>query len=315
MADISASSQGRHLLLISVHGLIRGESLELGRDADTGGQTLYVADLARCLAQQSDVERVDLVTRRIVDPSVSSDYAQAIEPLAPGCQIVRIDAGPDEYLPKEQLWDHLDSFTDNLVTWLQQLGRTPDIVHGHYADAGYVGVRLSNLLNVPLVFTGHSLGRDKRKRLLAKGVSHADIEKSYNIERRIDAEEETLANADMVVTSTENEIQEQYGLYNYYDPGRMRVIPPGTNLEQFFPPTDDERFAVTERLERFVRKPDKPWILALSRPDERKNILTLVEAYGESEDLQEVANLLLVVGNRDDIRDLESGARSVSTLR
>ena len=313
MADKSASPQGRHLLLISVHGLIRGENLELGRDADTGGQTLYVVDLARSLARHSDVERVDLVTRRIVDPSVSSDYAQPIEPLAPGCQIVRIDAGPEEYLPKEQLWDHLDSFTDNLATWLQQTGLTPDIVHGHYADAGYVSVRLSNLLGVPLVFTGHSLGRDKGKRLLAKGLSRADIESMYNIERRIDAEEETLANADMVVTSTKNEILEQYGLYNYYDPGRMRVIPPGTNLDQFFPPTDDERFDVSSRFERFVRDPDKPWILALSRPDERKNILTLVEAYGESKDLQEEANLLLVVGNREDIRDLDPGARSVLT--
>ncbi len=277
------------------------------------GRQFTSIDLARSLARQSDVERVDLVTRRIVDPSVSSDYAQPIEPLAPGCQIVRIDAGPEEYLPKEQLWDHLDSFTDNLTTWLQQLGRKPDVVHGHYADAGYVGVRLSNLLDVPLVFTGHSLGRDKRKRLLAKGVSHTDIERMYNIERRIDAEEETLANADIVVTSTENEIQEQYGLYNYYDPGRMRVIPPGTNLEHFFPPKDDEKFAVAAQLERFVQQPDKPWILALSRPDERKNILTLVEAYGESKDLQEEANLVLVIGSRDDIRDLEPGARSVLT--
>jgi len=28
-----------YIVLISVHGLIRGHDLELGRDADTGGQT------------------------------------------------------------------------------------------------------------------------------------------------------------------------------------------------------------------------------------------------------------------------------------
>ena len=28
-----------NILLISVHGLIRADQLELGRDADTGGQT------------------------------------------------------------------------------------------------------------------------------------------------------------------------------------------------------------------------------------------------------------------------------------
>ena len=38
---------GLHLILISVHGLIRGHDLELGRDPDTGGQTLYVVELAR----------------------------------------------------------------------------------------------------------------------------------------------------------------------------------------------------------------------------------------------------------------------------
>ena len=31
-----------NILLISIHGLIRGQDLELGRDADTGGQTKYV---------------------------------------------------------------------------------------------------------------------------------------------------------------------------------------------------------------------------------------------------------------------------------
>ena len=313
MADKSAKSGGHYLLLISVHGLIRGDNMELGKDADTGGQTKYVVDLARSLASRPDVDRVDLVTRRIVDSSVGSDYAEPIERLAPGCQIVRIDAGPEEYLPKEQLWDHLDSFTDNLTTWLQQLERTPDVVHSHYADAGYVGVHLSHLLNVPLVHTGHSLGRDKRKRLLAKGMSHEDIEQTYNIERRIDAEEELLANADMVITSTNNEIEEQYSLYNYYNPDRMRVIPPGTNLDQFYPPSADERFPVAERFDRFVQQPDKPWILALSRADERKNILTLIEAYGESKELQEEANMLLVVGTREDIRDMDAGARSVLT--
>jgi uncharacterized protein YbaP (TraB family) len=46
------SETGLHILLLSVHGLIRGHDLELGRDADTGGQTLYVVELARALAEQ-----------------------------------------------------------------------------------------------------------------------------------------------------------------------------------------------------------------------------------------------------------------------
>ena len=304
-------TQKRYLLLISIHGLIRGHDLELGRDADTGGQTKYVLDLANSLAELNDVEQVDLVTRLVDDPAVSSDYAQPIEQLSDKARIIRIQAGPDEYIPKEQLWDHLDSFMDNLVNWLNEQPRMPDLVHSHYADAGYVGVKLSNLLSVPLIHTGHSLGRDKRKRLLARGLSREEIESTYNIARRIDAEEEILANADLVITSTHNEIEEQYGLYNYYDPKRMTVIPPGTNLEQFYPPAPGVQISFKQQLDHFLKEPDKPLILALSRPDERKNILILIEVFGESDELQQKANLLIVAGTRDDISDLDKGAQTV----
>ena len=83
---------------------------------------------------------------------------------------------------------------------------------------------------------------------------------------RIDAEETTLATAELFITSTHNEIEEQYGLYDYYLPERMRVIPPGTDLKRFHPPADDDPpppFA--EVVERFLDEPDKPLILALSR--------------------------------------------------
>lgn len=309
--NMKQDTEKRYLLLISIHGLIRGHDLELGRDADTGGQTKYVLDLAKSLAELDDVEQVDLVTRLVKDPAVSPDYAQPVEQLSDKARIVRIQAGPDEYIPKEQLWDHLDSFMDNLVNWLNEQPHMPDLVHSHYADAGYVGVKLSNLISVPLIHTGHSLGRDKRKRLLARGFSREEIENTYNIARRIDAEEEILANADLVITSTHNEIEEQYGLYNYYDPKRMTVIPPGTNLEQFHPPAPGEQISFKKQLDHFLKEPDKPLILALSRPDERKNISILVEAFGESEKLQEKANLCIVAGTREDIRDLDEGARTV----
>jgi len=308
-----ATDEKLYLTLISIHGLIRGHNLELGRDADTGGQTKYVVDLARALGECDEVERVDLVTRRVIDAAVSDDYARELEPLSESARIVRIEAGPEEYIAKEQLWDHLDSFTDNLVNWLHEQPRMPDAVHSHYADAGYVGVRLANLLGVPLVHTGHSLGRDKRKRLLAKGLSSEEIEETYNIARRISAEEEMLANADLVITSTYNEIEQQYGLYNYYDPDRMTVNPPGTNLDQFHPQRENGDVSLDGELERFLRHPDRPLVLALSRPDERKNIPMLVKAYGESEALQEAANLLIVAGNREDIRELEPGAQNVLT--
>lgn len=307
-------SEPLYLVLISVHGLIRGRDLELGRDADTGGQTKYVVELAEALAKQPEVGRVDLVTRRIIDSEVAHDYAEAIEPLADNARIVRIAAGPEGYIRKEELWDHLDCFADNLLGWLHKQPRLPDILHSHYADAGYVGVRLAHLTGLPLVHTGHSLGRDKRRRLLAQGASMAEIEQRYHISCRIGAEEDALTNADLVITSTQNEIVEQYELYDCYTPEKMVIIPPGIDLEQFHPPASaGEAIAFAKVLEKFLHAPEKPMILALSRPDERKNIVGLLEAFGESPRLQEAANLVIIAGNRGDIREMNEGAQAVLT--
>jgi len=301
-----------YLLLISVHGLIRGDELELGRDADTGGQTKYVVELARVLGDLPNVARVDLVTRRIDDESVSSDYSKSIEALSDNVNIIRIDCADQLYMPKEQLWDHLDNFADNLLNYLHTNKLTPHIIHSHYADAGYVGTRLSHQLSVPLVHTGHSLGRSKRKHLLASGIKRDVIEKRYNMSRRINAEETTLGAADRVITSTHQEIEEQYELYDYYQPDQMRVVPPGTDLIKFHPAVGDEvESDIARELKRFLKDPNKPMVLAISRPDQRKNIITLIEAFGESEELQRLANLVIIAGNRDDIQDMEEGPQEV----
>jgi sucrose-phosphate synthase len=303
-----------YIVLISVHGLIRSRDLELGRDADTGGQTKYVVELAKALAKQPNVARVDLVTRQVIDSEVAKDYALATEPLAENAQIIRIEAGPEGYIRKEELWDHLDSFADNLLTWLHHQPRLPDILHSHYADAAYVGVRLSHETGLPLIHTGHSLGRDKCRRLLALGLHLETIEQRYNVSRRIDAEEGALTNADLVITSTRNEIDEQYELYDCYTPEKMAIIPPGTDLEQFHPPDASCQESVfAKNLAKYLHEPDKPMILAISRPDERKNIVGLLEAYGESPHLQSVANLVIVAGNREDIREMGDGSRDVLT--
>lgn len=303
-----------YVLLISVHGLIRANDLELGRDADTGGQTKYVVEMARALGKHPDINRVDLVTKLVEDPGVDKDYSKRSESISDNTQIIRIECGGSEYIPKEELWDDLDMFSDNLIDYINDQPVKPDIIHSHYADAGYVATRISNLFNIPVVFTGHSLGRVKRRRLLASGLKRNTIEKQYNISRRIDAEEEVLGVAELVITSTHQEIEEQYGLYDYYRPQQMRVVPPGTDLERFFPVDGSEKDQeIYQQLVRFLNEPDKPIILALSRPDQRKNILALVEAYGGSDELKNLANLVIVAGNRDDIRDLDDGAQQVLT--
>jgi sucrose-phosphate synthase len=309
---VKKDNSGMYILMFSLHGLLRGEDPELGRDADTGGQIKYVLELVRKLAHDRRVERVDLLTRMVIDPKVDGIYAQAEEKIGAGARIIRIPCGPRRYLRKEVLWPYLDGFSDQAVQHIRRVGRVPDLIHAHYADAGYVGGQVARLLGVPFVFTGHSLGRVKQQRLIEKKVRPKVIEERYNITRRIDAEEFALDTAMMVVASTTQEVEEQYKLYEYYDPARMKVIPPGVDLEEFFPPKRTKsRAGICQEIRRFLHSPNKPLIFAMSRADERKNIETLIHAYGGNTWLQKHANLLIVAGSRDDIRKTDAGTRRV----
>ncbi len=309
---MSKPEDGYYIVLISVHGLIRGHDLELGRDADTGGQTLYVLDLMRALSQHPDVARVDLLTRRVQDAKVSEDYARPHEQVGPKAHIIRLPCGPRRYLRKEVLWPHLDSFADQALKHIRKVGQVPDVIHGHYADAGYVGVRLSNLLETPLIFTGHSLGHVKRERLIERGIKTEVIEKQYHISERIEAENMALDNASLVVASTHQEVEVQYSRYDNYQPGRMVVIPPGIDLQRFYPPKPGHfEPGIYGQIKRFLVKPERPMILAIARPDPRKNLTTLVEAYARKPELREMANLVIVAGNREDLGSMEKGPRRV----
>ncbi|MCF6290455.1 MAG: HAD-IIB family hydrolase [Desulfobacterales bacterium] len=321
-----ASSSGLYLQLFSVHGLIRGESPELGRDADTGGQVKYVLELARALAEDPRVDQVDLVTRLIVDKAVSREYARPVEPLSDKARIVRIQCGGRRYIRKELLWPHLDEMVDKALKFVKAEGRIPDIFHGHYADGGYVARNLASIFGAPFIFTGHSLGRHKKNRLMAEGMSEEETVRRYRIDHRIDVEERVIKEAERIITSTSHEISEQYGLYDNSAAGRYRVIPPGIDIRNFFPfyepylvqPEGYEQLQQTHisllhELHRFWVDPQKPFILALCRPDKRKNISGLVTAYGEDKELRAIANLAIFAGIRKDISQMEENEQGVLT--
>ncbi|XVF88310.1 hypothetical protein PTKIN_Ptkin19aG0039600 [Pterospermum kingtungense] len=363
-----------YIVLISLHGLIRGENMELGRDSDTGGQVKYVVELARALGSMPGVYRVDLLTRQVASSDVDWSYGEPTEMLTPrnsedfmdemgessGAYIVRIPFGPrDKYIPKELLWPHIPEFVDGALNHIIQMSSVlgeqigsgkpvwPVAIHGHYADAGDAAALLSGALNVPMLFTGHSLGRDKLEQLLKQGrLSRDEINTTYKIMRRIEAEELSLDSSEIVITSTRQEIDEQWRLYDGFDPvlerklrarirrnvscygrfmPRMVIIPPGMEFHHIVP-LDGDMDGETEGNEehpsspdqpiwseimRFFTNPRKPMILALARPDPKKNITTLVKAFGECRPLRELANLTLIMGNRDGIDEMSSTNASV----
>lgn len=318
--------KGLYIQLFSIHGLVRGTRAELGRDADTGGQVKYILELARTLGEHEDVDRVDLFTRLIDDREVDKEYAQPIEPLSDNVQIVRIQCGGRKYIRKELLWPHLEEFISKTIKFVKTQGRIPHLFHGHYADAGYIAMELAAAFDAPFIFTGHSMGRNKQLKLLNDGINQARIDRQYKMATRIEMEEAIINKADLIVTSTQQEIDNQYGLYDNSSHNRFSVIPPGIDLDVFFPfydtKLDSERLSeevkqirvtLLDELHRFWAHPEKPFILALCRPDQRKNITGLIDAYGTNKELRALANLAIFAGIRSNIKIMEENEQSVLT--
>jgi len=302
---------GLSILHLHLHGLFRGRDLELGRDSDTGGQTTYVLELVRALALSPLVDRVEVLTRQIFDKRISVDYGQSTELIGSGALIRRIPFGPRRYLRKECLWPYLDYLADRLCHQLQAQPRLPNWIHAHYADAGYVGSIVARRLDLPLVFTGHSLGREKRRRLLAAGLDSQNIEGHYALSTRIAAEEKALTQAQLVITSTQQELDHQYARYNSFRPDLATVISPGVDSALFHPVASPTETLDNPLVAPFLRDPQRPPLLAICRADHRKNIPALLEVFARSKCLRENNNLVLVLGCRQDISQLDKPPREV----
>lgn len=314
--------KGLYIQLYSIHGLIRGHNPELGRNADTGGQTKYVIELGQALSEYPGVDKVELITRWIRDKNYSEDYSIPEEKINDKFSIIRLRCGGGKYIRKELLWNHLEEFVDKSIKHIKSRKRLPDIIHGHYADAGYVCTELTQFFGIPFVHTGHSLGRDKLRRLLNEGMTRDEIEKRYKISHRIEVEENIIHLANLIITSTNQEIQSQYGDYMNSSPEKFKVIPPGFDIERFYPynqriPLDKETEeiirAISSKLLRFFVHIDKPLILTVCRPDKRKNISGLITAYGKDKNLREKANLAIFAGIRTDIQAMPDNEREVLT--
>jgi sucrose-phosphate synthase len=311
-----------YIQLFSIHGLVRGHDIELGRDADTGGQVKYVVELGNALSANPRVGKVELVTRWMNDKKVSPDYSIPLEHINDKFSIVRIRCGGSRYIRKELLWPHLDEFIDRTIRYIKESKRIPDIIHSHYADAGYVGIELSGFFGLPLIHTGHSLGKSKLAKLLNDGLPMEDIEKRYNINHRIDVEEEVIYLTDLIITSTKQEILKQYGEYKNSSPAKFIVIPPGVDLDIFRPPAQSYPVEdgtaliinkIIRKFNRFFMQIDKPPILTLCRPDKKKNISGLITAFGEDSELQDLANLAIFAGIREDIQAMPENEKQVLT--
>ena len=280
---------------------------------DFGGQLVYVKELA--LAMGNLGHRVDIVTRRIIDPDWPEFAADTdAYPEAPNVRVLRIPCGPDTFLPKEELWPYLGTeFVPRLLELYEREGSLPDAVTAHYGDGGLCAALIEDRTGIPFSFTAHSLGAQKMDKMRIPRDDIAEVDARYHFSSRIVAERLAMNRSSVNVTSTSQERFNQYthnayrGAVDPTDDARFAAVPPGVALHIFDKSArcEDEE-AIRDLVETSLRRdlrPERfglPCVVASSRLDPKKNHLALVEAFAGSPTLRESANLVILTGSLED---------------
>lgn len=283
---------------------------------DFGGQLVYVKETALALGELD--WQVDIVTRRLDDPAWP-EFRSRLDgyPGHPNVRIVRLDCGGPAFLPKEELWPHLvREWVPAMEAFYRDEGSLPAAATTHYGDGGLAGALLGERTGIPFTFTGHSLGAQKLDKLVGEPAPTpedlAPLDERFRFGRRLAAERLAMNRAGKVITSTRQERFEQYGHPAYrgaIDPendDRFAVIPPGVNLKVFdLTSRNDRERATAAFLEEVIARditPERrhlPVILFSSRLDRKKNHLGLLEAFAQHPELQQLANVGLVIRGAD----------------
>lgn len=267
------------ITLISEHA----SPLALAGGVDSGGQNVYVAEVARCLAEAG--HRVEVLTRRD-DPALPAAVA-----LGSGARVVHVDAGPPRFVPKEQLLPHMPAFAAAARRHWARAG-TPDVMHANFFMSGWVGLALKQRFGLPLVTTFHALGLVRREHQREADRFPA---------ARIAIEGELVRRSDRVIASCPQDEQDLMRLYAAL-PERMVRVPCGVDTLALRP---GARGAARRRLglaeDGFI-------VLQLGRLVPRKGIDNVVRT------MARVPGRLYVVGGDADTPD-EAATPEIARLR
>jgi D-inositol-3-phosphate glycosyltransferase len=283
----------QRVAMLSVHGSPLGAIG--GKDA--GGMNVYLGELGRELAKRG-IE-VDIFTR-------ASDEAlpEVVEPV-PNLRIVHVWAGPIAPVDKNQIFEHLPEFLNNLRSWVTANrpnlahGAPYDILHAHYWLSAWVGDKLARTWHVPWAAMYHTLGRIKLHHRVGETES----------ELRIDIERKTLAAVDAVVSGSETERRQIARLYGIPVQKIVRISP-GVDLTRFRAWDRDESRAL------WGSAPDERVVLFVGRIEPLKGIDILIRAAGAMENKERLK--VWIVGGDEaaaaELRRLTDLARRLGVL-
>ncbi|HEY9834687.1 MAG TPA: glycosyltransferase, partial [Stenomitos sp.] len=199
-----------HIGFLNPQGNFDPGDSHLSEHPDFGGQLTYVKQVALEMAQKG--HKVDILTRQIIDP----DWPEFAEPLDayPGVdnlRIIRLPAGPQEFLRKELLWPYLViDWVPNILQFYRNQGGLPDVMTAHYGDGGICGVLIEEETGVPFTFTAHSLGAQKMDQRQVTPENLQELDEQFHFGLRLVAERLSMNRSAVNITSTRQERFEQY---------------------------------------------------------------------------------------------------------
>jgi D-inositol-3-phosphate glycosyltransferase len=253
------------IALISEHG---DPAADIGRE-EAGGQNVYVRQVGEALAKLG--WQVDMFTRK------TNPNDPAIVQHSPHCRTVRLVAGPQEFIPRDQLFEYMPEFVEAFLK-CQGKHHYP-LIHTNYWMSAWVGLQVKQSQNVQLVHTYHSLGAVKYQAV-------AQIPDIANT--RLAVERQILEQAQCVVATSPQEQEVLRQLVSQQ--GRIEVIPCGTDIQNF------HAIPKAEARMQLGLAADEQVVLYVGRFDQRKGIETLVRAVAQIKDqAAETANLRLVI--------------------
>ncbi len=280
---LDATSSLPRIAMVSTHGYVAANP-PLGA-ADTGGQVVYVLELAKKLALLG--YQVDIWTRRF-------EGQREIEPVSERVRILRMPCGGPDFVPKEYLCEHLAEWNEHALRFIAKHGLSYNFINSHYWDAGLAAQHLCNVLGVPHVHTPHSLGRWKQKQMETDAPqTAAEFEQRYNFTRRIAAERQLYVDCDLIVATTPPQLDlivSEYGIPT----GKVRMVPPGYDDHRFYPVSEPSRMGIRQRL-GFKGNV----ILALGRLARNKGYDLLIDGFSLVAERDPKAVLHLAVGGLD----------------
>ncbi|MFL6714571.1 MAG: glycosyltransferase family 4 protein, partial [Sulfurifustis sp.] len=244
---------------------------------DSGGQNVYVAQLANRLAARG--YQVDVYTRR--DKETLPEVVKFINRV----RVIHVKAGPPRPVPKEELLPYMDEFAEQMQSFCSRQRRPYDVVHANFWTSGVVAMTLKRAIGLPFAVTFHALGRVRRRH---------QGEADRFPEERAEYEERIIASADCVVAECAQDREDLLELYDA-DPAKIRIVPCGFDTTEFWP--IDRRLARRE----VGFDPDERIVLQLGRLVPRKGIDIAVRALARlARDHRVNARLVIVGGETDE---------------